>query len=70
MIKNKRKKIKLTQSQLAKKLNISKGYMNKLENKLYGNVTVKIILNMSTELDISPVRTFLFFKEQYERNEQ
>lgn len=69
MIKRRRKKLKLTQSQLAERLNISESYINKLENKLYGNVTVKLILNMSNELDICPVKTFLFFKEQYERNE-
>lgn len=69
MIKRRRRIKGLTQSQLARKVKISGGYMSKLENKMYGNVTIKVILNLSKELDVCPVKVFLFFKEQYEKRE-
>ena len=69
MIKRRRRIKGLTQSQLAGKLKISGGYMSKLENKMYGNVTIKVILNLSKELDVCPVKVFLFFKNQYEKTE-
>lgn len=61
MIKEKRKEKRLTQSELAEKIGKSAGYVNKLENRKYTNVTIQIILKLSKELEICPVEIFLFF---------
>lgn len=63
MLKKKRIEKRLTQSELAEKIGISKSYLNKLENRKYNNTTIQVILKLSKELDISPVELFLFFIE-------
>lgn len=63
MLKKKRIKKGLTQSKLAEKIGISKGYLNKLENGKYNNTTIQVILKLSKELEICPVKLFLFFIE-------
>lgn len=62
MIKEKRKEKKITQSELAKKLGISKSYMSKLENHPFlCNPNVNLILKISKELTLDPMKVFLYF---------
>ena len=63
MLKKKRIEKGLTQSELAKKIGISKSYLNKLENRKYNNTTINVLLKLSKELDIFPIELFLFFIE-------
>lgn len=63
MLKKKRIEKGLTQSKLAEKVGISKSYLNKLENRNHNNTTIQVILKLSKELDICPVKLFLFFIE-------
>lgn len=52
----------LNQSQLAKRLHISKSYMSRLERKVEGfSPSINIVINLAKELDCNPVDTFLFF---------
>lgn len=62
MIKEKRKEKGLTQSKLAKRMGISKGYLSKLEKyPLTCNPNVNLIINLSKELEVHPVKIFMFF---------
>jgi transcriptional regulator with XRE-family HTH domain len=62
MVKEKRKEKGLTQSKLAKNLGITKGYLSKLETHPdLCNPNVNLLLKLSKELDIHPVKIFLFF---------
>lgn len=62
MVKEKRKEKGLTQSKLAKNLGISKGYLSKLEkHPNICNPNINLILKLSKELDVHPVKIFLFF---------
>jgi transcriptional regulator with XRE-family HTH domain len=66
MLRESRRKKGYTQKNLARKIGVSQGYYSKLEdthieNIDNHNVTIRIILKISKELDICPVKTFLFF---------
>jgi len=62
MIKEKRREKGLTQSKLAKNLGITKGYLSKLENHPdFCNPNVNLLLKLSKELEIHPIKIFLFF---------
>lgn len=62
MIKSKRKEKGLTELELAEKIGISKSYINRIENHPSAcNVSVKIILKLSTILEIEPEKVFLYF---------
>jgi len=64
MLKEKRKEKGLTQSQLAENLTISESYMSKLEkHPCLCNPSVNLILKLAKELDLTPVKIFLFFVE-------
>ena len=55
MIKEARKKQRLTQKELAIKCNLSQSFLSELENKNNKkNVTIKQIINISNKLKISP----------------
>ncbi len=55
MIKEARKKQRLTQKELAIKCNLSQSFLSELENKhKKKNVTIKQIINISNKLKISP----------------
>ncbi|MCE5222036.1 MAG: helix-turn-helix transcriptional regulator [Clostridium sp.] len=62
MIKEKRKEKGLTQSKLAEKLGISKGYLSKLEKHPFiCNPNVNLIIKLLKELEIHPIKIFIFF---------
>lgn len=62
MLKKRRSSKRLTESQLAKKIGVTEGYISKLENHPEKcNPTVNLILKLSRELNINPLKTFLFF---------
>ena len=62
MIKERREEKGLTQSKLAKRLGISKGYLSKLEkHPLICNPNVNLIIKLSKELNVHHVKIFLFF---------
>lgn len=62
MLKRKRKMIHLTELELAERIGVTEGYISKLENHPEKcNPTVNLILKLSRELNISPIKVFLFF---------
>jgi Predicted transcriptional regulator with C-terminal CBS domains len=70
MLKERRSSKRLTESQLAKKIGVTEGYISKLENHPEKcNPTVNLILKLSRELNINPLKTFLFFiKDKKDQN--
>ena len=65
MLKEKRRELKLTQSNLAKRLGISKSYLCKLEKHPSNcNPNINFILKLSNELDLDPTEIFLYFIEK------
>lgn len=66
MVEEKRIKKGLTQSELGRRIGKSAGYVSKLENRKFTNVTIKIILKLAYELDIDKVELFLFFSNPEE----
>lgn len=65
MIKNARNKKKITQRELAKKLKVSQSYMSKIENRKTKTISVDLILNLSSILEIDPVDLFIFLADLY-----
>lgn len=66
MLREKREEMNLTQSKLAKNLGISKGYLSKLEkHPSLCNPNVNLILKLSKELNLDPVKIFIFFTESH-----
>ena len=65
MIKNARAKKKITQLELAKKLNVSQSYMSKIENRKTKTISIDLILNLSSILEIDPVDLFIFLAFLY-----
>ena len=66
MIKNARNKKKITQLELSKKLNVSQSYMSKIENRKTKTISVDLILNLSSILEIAPVDFFIFLANLYD----
>lgn len=65
MIKNARAKKKITQLELAKKLNVSQSYMSKIENRKTKAISIDLILNLSSILEIDSVDLFIFLADLY-----
>ena len=65
MIKNARTKKKITQLELAKKLNVSQSYMSKIENRKTKTISIDLILNLSSIVEIDPVELFIFLADLY-----
>ncbi len=63
MLKQKRLEKGLTLSELAKKVGKSESYISRLERRNFNNVTIKMCLKLSQELELPPVEVFLFFAE-------
>lgn len=61
MLKNKRKKLGISQRKLAKRLKITQTYLSKVENNKFNNVSVGFIGKISRELKLDPIDVFLFF---------
>lgn len=66
MVKNARNKKKITQLELAKKLNVSQSYMSKIENRKTKAISIDLILNLSSILEIDPVDVFIFLANLYD----
>lgn len=68
MLKKKREMRNLTELELAKRIGVSEGYISKLEKHPDKcNPTVNLILKLSSELMINPVRVFIFFIKDKKR---
>lgn len=66
MIKIARIEKNLSQKKLAANLGISKSYLSKIENrdnKYNKNITVNLLLNLSKELDLCPIKTFIYITD-------
>jgi transcriptional regulator with XRE-family HTH domain len=64
MLKETRETKNLSQTELAARLRITKGYLSKLEqHPLSCNPTVNIILRLSHELDLCEIKIFKYFIE-------
>lgn len=61
MLKRRRKKLGISQSKLAKRLNVDRSYLSKIENRRFNNVSVEFIRKISKELKLNPIDVFLFF---------
>jgi transcriptional regulator with XRE-family HTH domain len=62
MIKRKRKKLKLSQAKLAKKIGVSRGYISRLERREKNfHPSTDIIILLSNELGICPLELFAYF---------
>lgn len=64
MIKHLREKKGLTQSELAKKIGLSKSHINRMERKVKGyRASYSTIKLLAKELDTCPIKIFVFFAE-------
>ena len=61
MLKYSRKKLGISQLELAKRLNVDRSYISKIENRRFNNVSVEFIRKISKELKLNPIEVFLFF---------
>lgn len=61
MLKYKRKKLGISQSELAKRLHVDRSYISRIENRKFNNVNVEFIRKISKELKLNPIDVFLFF---------
>lgn len=64
MLKYSRKKLGISQAELAKRLNVDRSYISRIENRKFDNVSVEFIRKISKELKLNPVNVFLFFYNQ------
>lgn len=60
MLKRIMKENGITLSYLSENTGISEGHLSKIINRRFSNVGIQIILKLSQELDICPVKIFLF----------
>jgi transcriptional regulator with XRE-family HTH domain len=66
MIKHLRSKKGLSQSQLAEKLRLSTSHVSRMERKVKGyRASYRTIKLLSKELEICPIKVFLFFSDIY-----
>jgi transcriptional regulator with XRE-family HTH domain len=64
MLRNKRRKKGLNQSQLAKRLQINRSYLSRLERKVEGyHPSLDLFLKIFKELECCPIELFLFFSD-------
>lgn len=68
MLKYSRKKLGISQAELAKRLNVDRSYISRIENRKFDNVSVEFIRKISKELKLNPVNVFLFFYNQWRHN--
>ena len=61
MIKRARLSKNISQINLANTLGISQGYLSKLENNTYSNVSLGLLFQIANVLDICPLELALFF---------
>lgn len=60
MLKKARGKKEFSEEFVAEKIERSKSYISRLENRKYTNPTTKVILNLSSVLEICPISTFAY----------
>ena len=68
MLKYKRKKLGISQSELAKRLHVDRSYISRIENRKFNNVNVEFIRKISKELKLNPIDVFLFFYNSWRHN--
>lgn len=68
MLKYRRKKLGISQSELAKRLDVDRSYISKIENRKFNNVNVEFIGKISKELKLNPIDVFLFFYNSRRHN--
>ncbi|WP_346935287.1 helix-turn-helix transcriptional regulator [Clostridium sp.] len=61
MIKSTRLSKNISQNNLANALGISQGYLSKLENNTYTNISLELLFKIAEVLDICPLELVLFF---------
>lgn len=63
MLRNARKAKGLSQKTLAERLGVTQSYISRLENRgtYTENVTIELIRKISVELNLEPVKVFLYF---------
>lgn len=61
MIKSTRLSKNISQINLANALGISQGYLSKLENNTYTNISLDLLFKIAEVLDICPLELVLFF---------
>lgn len=65
MLKDKRKKMGISQKDLAKKINVTQSYLSKIEKERFSNVNIELIMKLSNELDIDAIEIFNYFYNSY-----
>jgi len=64
MLKHKRNKKGLSQSELAKRLKIHRSYVSRLERKVKNySPSLDMIIKLSKELECCPIELFIFFAD-------
>lgn len=69
MIKVARKRLNLTQKELALRCNMSQSYISKLENKAYCNITLNKIKRISKALNINQIELAIWLLKKDVYNE-
>lgn len=65
MLKNRRKKLGISQEDLAKRLNVTQSYLSKIERERFSNVNIEFIMKISNELNLEPNDVFNYFYNSY-----
>ncbi|HFL2413385.1 TPA: helix-turn-helix domain-containing protein [Clostridioides difficile] len=68
MLKELRKKRRLTQKDLSEKANLSRTYISELERGLYKNINIDVIIDLSLALEINAlILCEYFIKENFKK---
>lgn len=66
MLKNARKKLGISQKELADKLKVNQSYISKIENYKTIHIPLYLLIDISKELNLDPVDVFIdFLKHHY-----
>lgn len=68
MLKDRRKKLGISQEYMAKRLGVTQSYYSKLENGKFSNVTIEFIFNLSKELKLDHTEVFNYFYDLYSKS--
>ncbi|HBF5147615.1 TPA: helix-turn-helix transcriptional regulator [Clostridioides difficile] len=64
MLKELRKKRRLTQKDLSEKANLSRTYISELERGLYKNINIDVIIDLSLALEVNALILCKYFIEE------
>lgn len=67
MLKNARKKLGISQKQLAKKIKVSQSLISKMENHKPVTIPIYLIIDISKELHLDPVDVFIDFLKYHSK---